>query len=200
MEFYAPRLGSPDVNLVANAAAAMQRYGGSVHQTVFDNLGPKHIVVSFQDQHIWAYENNHLVRETPVTTGVRGDTAYGTDFGPMKIEFRSHPWKMHSPWPKGSPLWYPDIMVQWTAFFTNSGESIHDAAWQSDSTLGPGSQYASWTRSHGCIHVPYSDAQWFFNWAVENTPVDVYPGNGQPVAEQLSEMTTDDHGLPKNPA
>ena len=33
-------------------------------------------------------------------------------------------------------------------------------------------------------------------WATEGTPVDVVPGNGQPVAEQLSEMTTDSQGKP----
>ena len=200
IEFYAPKLSSGDINQVAYGTAAIQRYGGQVHTMLMSNLGPKHVIVSFQDQHVWAYENGNVVMQTPATTGVRGDTAYGTDFGPMKIVFRSHPWKMHSPWPPGSVHWYPDTVVQWTAFFTNSGESFHDASWQSDSTLGPGSQYNAWTRSHGCIHVPYSKAEWMFNWALEGTPVDVYPGNGQPVAEQLSEITTNDQGIPKNPA
>ena len=199
-EFYAPKLGSGDIKEASYGTAAIQRYGGQVHNMLMTNLGPKHVIVSFQDQHVWAFENGNVVLQTPATTGVRGDTAYGTDFGPMKIVLRSHPWKMHSPFPPGSGHWYPDTVVQWTAFFTNSGEAFHDAAWQSDSTLGPGSQYSAWTRSHGCIHVPYSDAQWMFNWAVEGTPVDVYPGNGQPVAEQLSEMTTADQGIPKNPA
>ncbi|MFY9614019.1 MAG: L,D-transpeptidase [Candidatus Dormiibacterota bacterium] len=200
IEYYAPKLGGGDVNQVATATAAIQRYGGNVHNLLMANLGPKHVIVSWTDQHVWAYENGNLVMENAVTTGVRGVTAYGTDFGPMKILFRSHPWKMHSPWPRGSQFWYPDTVVQWTAFFTNSGESFHDASWQSDSTLGPGSQNVAAYRSHGCIHIPYAKAQWMFNWAVEGTPVDVYPGNGQPVAEQLSEMTTDDQGTPLNPA
>jgi lipoprotein-anchoring transpeptidase ErfK/SrfK len=200
VEYYTARLGSADVSQVAFGAAAIQRYAAQVHQTLLQGLGPKHIIVSFQDQHVWAYANGQVVMETPATTGIRGATAYGTDFGPMKIEFRSHPWKMHSPFPKTSPYWYPDTVVQWTAFFTLSGESFHDASWEPDSQLGPGSQYNASTRSHGCIHVPYGDAQWMYNWAVENTPVDVYPGNGQPVSEQLSEMTTDDQGHPLNPA
>ena len=200
IEFYAPKLSSGDINQVAYGTAAVQRYGGQVHTMLMSNLGPKHVIVSFQDQHVWAYENGNLVMENAVTTGIRGDTAYGTDFGPMKILFRSHPWKMHSPWPPGSVHWYPDTVVQWTAFFTNSGESFHDASWQSDSTLGPGSQNNPSFRSHGCIHVPFSKAEWMFNWALEGTPVDVYPGNGQPVAEQLSEITTNDQGVPLNPA
>jgi hypothetical protein len=30
--------------------------------------------------------------------------------------------------------------------------------------------------------------------------VDVVPGDGQPLAAQLAEMTTDDQGVPLNPA
>jgi len=149
---------------------------------------------------VWAYENGNQVMDTPVTTGIRGDSAYGTDFGPMKILYRSHPFKFHSPWPQGSPYYYPDTTVQWTAFFTSSGEAFHDASWQPDSTLGPGSQFQSWTRSHGCIHLTYSQAQWMYVWAIEGTPVDVYPGDGTPVAQQLAQMTTDDQGNPLNPA
>ena len=200
MESYAARLGSGDVNTVALGSAAVQRYAGKVHQMMSQGLGPKHLVVNFTTQHFWAYENGNVVAESATTTGIRGVTAYGTDFGPMKILYRSHPWKMQSPFPKGTPHWYPDTVVQWTAFFTWSGESFHEAYWEPDSQLGPGSQYNSYTRSHGCVHVPTSDAQFLFNWASEGTPVDVYPGNGQPVAEQLSEMTTDNKGNPLNPA
>jgi hypothetical protein len=199
-EFYAPRMGGNDVNAVALAAAAIQRYSGQVHGLLMSSLGPKHVIVSWTDQHVWAYENGNLVMDNAVTTGVRGDTSYGTDFGPMKIVLRSHPWKMHSPWPKGSRYWYPDTVVQWTAFFTNSGEAFHDASWQADSTLGPGSQNVASYRSHGCIHVPYTKAQWMYNWTELGTPVDVYPGDGQPVAAQLAQITTDDQGIPLNPA
>jgi hypothetical protein len=39
-----------------------------------------------------------------------------------------------------------------------------------------------------------------YDWAVEGTPVDVYPGDGTPVANQLALMTTDNNGVPLNPA
>jgi lipoprotein-anchoring transpeptidase ErfK/SrfK len=200
MEFYQSKLGSPDVNQVATAAAAVQRYSGQVHEKLMANLGPKHIVYNWTEQHMYAYENGNLVREHLGTSGVRGVTAYGTDFGPMKVEWKSHPWKMHSPWPRGSQYWYPDTNVQWAVFFTTSGESLHDAYWQPDSTLGPNSQYSAWTRSHGCIHIPISDAEWVFNWSDVGMPVTVYPGDGTPVADQLKLMTTDDQGHPLNPA
>jgi lipoprotein-anchoring transpeptidase ErfK/SrfK len=194
-EHYALRLASPDPKVVAYGAAALQRYSDQVHQMLVQGLSPKHIIVSFQAQRAWALENGKVVMDSLVTTGIRGVTDVGTDFGPMKVLFRSHPYTMKSPWPKTSPHWYRDTVVQWTTFFT-SAESFHDASWEPDRLLGPGSQFNASTRSHGCIHLPANLAQWMNGWAAEGTPVDVVPGNGQPVAGQLSEMTTDSHGRP----
>jgi hypothetical protein len=203
LEFFSTKLRAPDREGTAFAAAAEQRYGQQIHDQLMQNLGPQHVIVSFQAQRASFYESGQQVQSTLVTTGPRGDTAFGTDFGPMKVLRKAHPWKMHSPWPQGSPHWYPDTDVQWTVFFTNSGEAFHDANWQPDSTLGPGSQYTEGTRSHGCIHMPWSGnnlAQWMYNWAKVGTPVDVIPGSGQPVSDQLGLMTTDDHGNPLHPA
>jgi lipoprotein-anchoring transpeptidase ErfK/SrfK len=194
-EHYAARLASPDPKVVAYGAAAVQHYSAQINQLMLQGLAPKHIVVSFQAQRAWAFENGKVVMDSLVTTGIRGVTDIGTDFGPMKVLFRNHPYTMRSPWPKTSPHYYPDTVVQWTTFFT-SAESFHDASWEPDSLLGPGSQFNASTRSHGCIHLPFNLAQWMFGWATEGTPVDVVPGNGQAVAEQLSEMTTDSQGKP----
>lgn len=196
IEKYAPRLGAADAHQVAYAAAAIQRYAAQVHTLVYSNLGPKHLIVNWTAQEAYAYEGSKQVMDTLVTTGIRGADAYGTDFGPMKVLHNEHPWTMHSPWPKGSQYWYPDTAVQWTVFFTWTGESFHDASWEPDSELGPGSQFNASTRSHGCVHLPYSLAHWLYTWADVGTPVDVVPGDGQPVSAQLAEMTTDDLGNP----
>jgi len=198
LEKYAGLIGSADLNQAALGSAAAQRYAGQIHDALMAGFPSKVVVVSFQAQHLWAYENSQVVLETPVTTGIRGVTDYGTDFGPMKVLYKEHPHTMHSPWPKTSPLWYPDTVVQWTTFFTWTGESIHDASWEPDSLLGPGSQYNASTRSHGCVHVPFSDAQTMYNWAPVGMPVIVYPGDGSPVANQIAQITTDDQGTPKS--
>jgi hypothetical protein len=197
LDKYAGLVGSADLGQAALGTAAAQRYGGQIHDALMGGMPAKAVIVSFTAQHLWAYQNAQVAMETPVTTGIWGNGDIGTDFGPMKVLWKSHPWTMHSPWPKGSPHWYPDTVVQFATFFTNTGESIHDAAWEPDSELGPGSQYNLSTRSHGCIHVPFGDAQWMEGWADLGMPVIVYPGDGSSVANQLSKITTDDQGSPK---
>ncbi|MGH7911363.1 MAG: L,D-transpeptidase family protein, partial [Candidatus Dormibacteraceae bacterium] len=164
LQFFSSQLGSVDPNQVAFAAAAEQRYAGQIHTMWMAGMPSQFIIVSFSGQHIWAFQQGQIVQDTPVTTGVRGVTTDGTDFGPMQILHKNHPWTMHSPWPPGNPLWYPDTVVAYASFFTDSGEAIHDASWESDSALGPGSQYDAAYQSHGCVHVPLDIAAWFYNW------------------------------------
>jgi hypothetical protein len=200
LEKYMPMIGSGDLNTAARGTAGVQRYAGQIHAALTAGLPAKAVIISWQDQHLWAYQNGQVAMETAVTTGVRGVTTYGTDFGAMKVLHKDHPWKMHSPFPQGTPYWYPDTVVQYATFFTDSGESIHDAAWEPDSELGPGSQYNASTRSHGCVHVPFNDAVWMYNFADVGMQVLVYPWDGSPVANQLSLTTTNDQGEPNTPA
>lgn len=196
LEKYGAEIGAADVATAALGAAGAQRYAGQIHDALINGLPAQAVIVSFQAQHLWAYQNGQVVLENAVTTGIRGVTDFGTDFGPMKVLRKSHPWTMHSPWPKTSIYYYPDTVVQWTLFFTDTGEAIHDAYWEPDSELGPGSQYNASTRSHGCIHLPLAKSEWMYNWAAVGTPVIVYPGDGSPVANQLAQITTDDQGRP----
>jgi hypothetical protein len=193
---YAGLIGSADPSQAATGAAAAQRYAGMIHDALNAGMPAKSVIVSFQAQHTWAFEGSKVVMDTPVTTGIRGEGDFGTDFGPMKVLRKSHPWKFQSPWPKGSPHWYPDTTVQWTTFFTVTGEAFHDADWQPDSTLGPGSQFTQGLQSHGCIHLPAGRAQWVYSWADVGMPIIVYPGDGSSVANQLAQITTNDQGVP----
>ncbi|HZV48809.1 MAG TPA: L,D-transpeptidase family protein [Candidatus Dormibacteraeota bacterium] len=196
LEKFAANVRSSSLDQAAVAAAGLQRYANQIHQDLIDGMPSQFVIVSFQAQHVWAYQGGQVVMDSPVTTGVRGVSDIGTDFGPMKVLRKSHPWTMHSPWPKGSPYWYPDTVVQWTVFFTNTGEAFHDAYWEPDSALGPGSQYNPAFRSHGCIHLPLAKAQWMYQWAPIGMPVVVYPGDGSPVANQLAQITTNSQGVP----
>src|SRR5205085_9749990 len=96
------------------------------------------------------YDNGRTIVDTPVTTG---RPSLPTDIGAMRVLSKDAPWTMHSPWPQGAPEWYPDTPVQMVLWFTRNGEGLHDASWQPDPTLGPGSQNGPFA-SHGCIHLP----------------------------------------------
>ncbi len=194
LEKYSALIGSTDQGQAAMGTAALQRYAGQIHQALLSGLPSKAIVLSIADQFLTAYEAGKVVQETYVTSGRPPDLS--TDVGPMKVLRKDSPWKMHSPWPKGSPYWYPDATVQRVVWFTVTGEGLHDASWQPDGTYGPGSQYGP-SASHGCVHIPPRSAMPFlYDWAEIGTPVVVIPGDGQPLAAQLSLKTTDDQGNP----
>ena len=152
LEKQAAGLSASDVDQAAFAAAAAQRYAAQIHDALLKGMPKKAILISMQGQQLWAYESSKVVADTLVTSGRPPDLA--TDVGPMKVLWKQSPWKMHSPWPPGSPYWYPDTVVQMVVWFTNTGEGLHDAYWQS-TPYGPGSQYGP-SASHGCVHVPYS--------------------------------------------
>lgn len=191
LEKYGSMLGSGDPAQSAMGAAGAQLLAGQIHDALVGGLPGKAILISWADQHLWAYENGKLVQETPVTTG---RPALPTDLGPMKVLKKDSPWKMHSPWPKGSPYWYPDTTVKMVVWFTNTGEGLHDADWQR-CCWGPGSQYTG-NASHGCIHLPDAAESFVYRWSEIGIPVVVYQGDGSRVDEQLSRITTDDHGNP----
>jgi lipoprotein-anchoring transpeptidase ErfK/SrfK len=191
LESYGQKIGSADPNQSAIGAAGAQLISGQIHNALVAGLPAKTIVISYSGQHLWAYEGGQLVQETPVTTG---RPALPTDLGAMKVLRKDSPWKMHSPWPKGSPYYYPDTMVQMVVWFTNTGEGLHDASWQ-QCCWGPGSQYTDFA-SHGCIHLPNGAESFIYRWAQIGVPVVVYQGDGSPVTEQVSKISTDDQGNP----
>jgi len=137
-------------------------------------LPDKALTISLGEQVIRAYEHGQQVFSSYVTTGRPG---LETDPGSFKVYWKVSPWTMHSPWPKGSPFWYPDSKVTMVMWF-NGGDGIHDAYWRS--RYGPGTNGPHYdptgedTGTHGCVNVPYSNMVWLWNWTPTGTPVIVY--------------------------
>ena len=181
----------PDPQLVP-AVAGARYFASQIHHGLLHAGSGRLITVSLQAQELIAYDRGQVIVDTLVTTG---RPALPTDVGPMHVLKKDAPWTMKSPWPKGSAEWYPDTPVQMVVWFTKNGEGLHDASWQPDSTLGPGSQNGPYA-SHGCIHVPLPAVRILFNWAPLGTPVVVYPGDGSPVAEQVAQQSVDALGNP----
>lgn len=129
----------------------------------------KWIVISLECQQLSAYQDGRLVADTLVTTG---RPELPTDRGHTRVLSKNHPWLMRSTWPRSSPYWYPPSWVQYANWIFPDGTAIHDASWEPDSALGPGSQNGPYA-SHGCIHVTLAIAQWIYDWSDGATAVDV---------------------------
>ena len=124
----------------------------------------KLIVISLSRQVLTAYQDGAVVLTTFVATG---RPALPTPPGVYHIFARYSPYKMISPWPYGSPYWYPDSWTNWAMEFAGGGYFIHDAPWRS--WYGPGSNIYNGT--HGCVNVPYSPMSFLWKWAPMGTAV-----------------------------
>ena len=145
-----------------------------LQQAISTNLPAKALTISLKDQVVRAYDHGKVVFSTLATTGRPG---LETDPGTFKVYMKNSPWTMHSPWPKGSPYWYPDSKVKMVMWF-NGGDGIHDASWRA--VYGPGTEYPHYdpygenVGTHGCVNVPYNAEVWLWNWTPVGTPVIVY--------------------------
>jgi lipoprotein-anchoring transpeptidase ErfK/SrfK len=123
----------------------------------------KVILISLHDQSLAAYQDGATFLTTAVTTG---RPALPTPTGAFQVLRKSHPWTMHSDFPRWSPYWYPDSPVTYVLWFTNQGHGIHDAPWRA--TYGPGTEAGG---SHGCVNVPFAAEKLLFTWADIGTRV-----------------------------
>ena len=192
LERYGRLLASPDPKAVALGIVGVQHYSELIHKALLQDGPDRIILVSLQAQRLVAYDHGRVILDTAVTTG---RSALPTDVGAMHVVKKDSPWTMQSPWPKGSPYWYPDTQVRMVAWFTSTGEGLHDAAWEPLSAYGPGSQDGPFA-SHGCIHLPPASEAILFPWAAIGTPVVIYPGDGTPRAEQAAQRSVDASGNP----
>lgn len=113
----------------------------------------KAIVVSTGDQRIYAYENGQLVRSHLVSTGTN---VTPTVLGDYKVYV-----KLAADDMRGPDYFLPQ--VPWTMYFYQ-GYAIHGTYWHN--AFGR-------PMSHGCVNLPVSEAEWFFQWAEVGTPVRV---------------------------
>ncbi|MGH7612405.1 MAG: L,D-transpeptidase, partial [Candidatus Dormibacteria bacterium] len=73
--------------------------------------GPgKVIVVRLAAQSLTAYDNGQVVLTTPVTTGRQ---YLRTPIGLDSIHWKQSPYEFISPWPEGSPFYYPPTPATW---------------------------------------------------------------------------------------
>jgi len=124
----------------------------------------KLILISLSRQVLTSYQDGTPVLTTYVATG---RPQLPTPPGVYHIFAKYSPYKMISPWPYGSPFWYPPSWTNWAMEFAGGGYFIHDAPWRS--WYGPGSNIYNGT--HGCVNVPYSPMSFLWGWTPMGTTV-----------------------------
>jgi hypothetical protein len=122
-------------------------------------LRQKAVVVRLGTQTLTAYLDGKPVLSTPVTTG---RPALPTPIGSFYIHMRSSPYVFTSPWPQGSPYWYPPTPATWAMYFYDN-DFLHDDPGEPASAYGAGSENGPYA-SHGCIHVPHDAMAFLYGW------------------------------------
>src|SRR5690349_6538451 len=82
----------------------------------------KVIVVSLSQQWLWASENSKAVYNTAVMTG---RPELPTLVGTYHIFAKESPTTFYSPWPKGSPNWYPPTPINYAMEWKAGGYYLH---------------------------------------------------------------------------
>ncbi len=113
----------------------------------------KSILVSTEDQRIFAYQDGQMVRQDLVSTGLPATPTIKGDF---KIYVKYVSTDMSGP-----DYFLPN--VPYTMYFY-AGYGIHGTYWHN---------LFGMPMSHGCVNLPTPEAEWFFNWASVGTPVRV---------------------------
>jgi lipoprotein-anchoring transpeptidase ErfK/SrfK len=111
------------------------------------------IVVSTENQRIYAYQDGQMVRSHLASTGLPDTPTVKGDF---KVYVKYTATDMSGPG-------YYLPQVPYTMYFYQ-GYGIHGTYWHN----AFGRQM-----SHGCVNLPTEEAQWFFNFAEVGTPVKV---------------------------
>lgn len=138
----------------------------------------KVMVTSLTEQTLRLYVDGKLVNSIYVVTGQR---AAQTPPGVFHIFYKDTNLTFKSPFPKNSPLWYPDTPINYGMQYRAGGYFYHDTTWRS--YYGPGANlphpdYTSGSFSnngtHGCIGMSLKNTIWLYNWVELGTPAIIY--------------------------
>lgn len=119
----------------------------------------KSIVIDRQKQMLYAYEGDYLFMEESISTGLWPNL---TPRGNFTIFKKTPSRYMQGPLPGISEDYYDLPGISWVMYFTDQGAAIHGTYWHNK--FGQ-------PQSHGCINVPYEQAQELYRWADLGTKV-----------------------------
>lgn len=124
-------------------------------------LDDKRILINLQQQVMTAYEKNEPVFMSELASGLlTGNKDLTTPAGEFIINYKRPSRHMvHSDrtGANGDELYG----VPWVSYFTETGIAFHGTYWHNNFTR---------PRSHGCINLPISAAQWVYRWTQPIVP------------------------------
>lgn len=136
----------------------------------------KRIEVSISQQTLTAYEDNRVVLQTRVSTGVPDRR---TDPGHIPTDTPTGEYHVYSKMPSkhmGNGEVTADINayelpgVPWTTFFAPHGVALHGTYWHTNYGM---------MMSHGCVNMRTEEAKWIFRWTTPVTAPDTWEQTGR---------------------
>lgn len=162
-------------------------YRGAVHGELND-IGNTYIEINLTDQHMYVYKDSEIVLESDF---VSGDIKSGcmTPEGVFNIRSKKTETVLRGSMDNGSS-WETPVHF-WMPF--NGGIGLHDATWRKRF----GGEIYLTNGSHGCINLPFKNAEALFEMAYVGMPVICYY---EPEEENDSDnQQTDINGNPADP-
>ena len=135
----------------------------------------KRIEVSISQQSLTAYEDDKVVLQTKVSTGLPDRRK---DPGHIPTNTPSGQFNVYSKMPSkhmGNGAVTSDIEayelpgVPWTTFFAPHGVAFHGTYWHTNFGM---------TMSHGCVNMRTEEAKWLFRWTTPVTAPDTWEQTG----------------------
>jgi lipoprotein-anchoring transpeptidase ErfK/SrfK len=145
------------VNADLNGVPAGNGIFGQMDRTAAFDIGDSHVYkVNIQTDQLHVFDNGHLTRTIPVTTGMPGfTTRSGTKVIIEKDRFHTMNSETIGIDPNG-PLGYNIKNVEYAMRLTYSGEFLHAAPW---SVASQGHENVS----HGCTGMSTANAGWLYD-------------------------------------
>lgn len=126
----------------------------------------KYIEVDLTRQSLSAYENDQVVFQTTISSGIAGlqstnQLPTATPRGEFNVQSK-YPSKHMGDGSLASDIdAYELVGVPWTSFFTSTGYAFHGTYWHDNFGV---------PMSRGCINMRPAEARWLFRWALPVSP------------------------------
>jgi len=124
------------------------------------NTRPQWVFVSLRRQHLWMCARSRVVRDAPITSGMRGQYTE-TPTGSYAIQGLNRNTYL-------TLITGQTYAVKYWIPFDAPLFGFHDSSWQD---FPYGTALYETRGSHGCVHVPLAAIRFLFRWAHVGTPV-----------------------------